>query len=253
MIYVVFPAYNEGDAVPRLIRRIATTLDLHDLPHRVIVVDDASTDGTWHSVRILEHTHALTVLRNDENQGYGGALEKGLLNALARANDRDLIVTMDGDDTHPPELIPGMLAAVEQGATVVIASRYAPGAVTLGYSARRRLASRVGNLLYRLTAHLDDVSDYTNGYRAYPAGFLAAALRARSGRLFEARDFSAATELLLNLAELPGARVRELAFTYRYDRKSAASKLRLRATARRHLRLLSSRFRLKTLRAESPG
>jgi dolichol-phosphate mannosyltransferase len=142
---------------------------------------------------------------------------------------------------------------VERGATIVIASRYAQGAETLGYSAPRRLASRVGNALYRLAARLDGVSDYTNGYRAYPAAFLAEVRRGRGGRLFEARDFSAATELLLNLADRPGARVRELPFTYRYDRKSGASKLRLRATARRHLSLLARRLRVKTLRAESAG
>ena len=107
--------------------------------------------------------------------------------------------------------------------------------------------------LARLTARLDGVSDYTNGYRAYPADFLGAARRARGGRLFEARDFSAASELLLNLAGRPGVRIRELPFTYRYDRKSSATKLRLRATATRHLSLLSRRFRVKTLRAESPG
>lgn len=256
VVRVVVPAFNEGRAVVRLVDRLFETLGAAGLQHGVIVVDDASTDGTGEALEAAHARGPLTIVRSPVNLGYGGALDEGIRHALREAADDDLIVTMDGDDTHPPELIPAMLDLVRDGASVVVASRYARGARTRGYSRSRRAVSWTGNSLYRWLTPIggptETISDYTNGYRAYAARFLAEAFRDAGGRLFQARDFSATTELLLALSARPGARIRELPFTYRYDRKSATSKLDVWATARRHLGLIQRTVRGRTALPTAP-
>jgi len=84
----------------------------------VVLVDDGSTDAT---TSILEKVRVKAVLRHPKNLGYGRSLLDGF--AFARANGYSACVTMDADDQHEPDLIPGFVEALE-GLDVVSGSRY---------------------------------------------------------------------------------------------------------------------------------
>ena len=120
---VIVPVYNEADALPAFQQDLAHVLGGVDYVWRVIFIDDGSSDST---PRILSEMHAsdsrMSWLRLSRNFGYQAALTAGL-----DAADADVVVTMDGDGEHPPDLIPEMLALHESGYQIVATSRVTEG------------------------------------------------------------------------------------------------------------------------------
>ncbi len=243
MIRLVLPAYDEREALPRLLARFADlsrsdpSLDL-----AFVVVDDGSRDGTADVARAASRGLRVRILAHETNQGLGFSLRDGLAAALAEAGDDDVIVTMDADDTHPADLLPAMLAAVSRGADVAIASRFRPGARVVGVSPGRRVLSGAAAVLARLMFPTPGVRDFTCGYRAYRADVLRRA-RERFGDAFiAASGFQAQCDILLKLRALsPSVRFAEVPLVLRYDRKPGASKMKVARTVVAALLLLIRR------------
>ncbi|MGH3368791.1 MAG: polyprenol monophosphomannose synthase, partial [Nocardioidaceae bacterium] len=136
----------------------------------VVVVDDASPDGTADlAEKVGAETGAVTVLRRTGPRGFGIACRAGFAWALER--DFDVVVGMDADLSHDPGALPSLLRAVEAGADLVVGSRYVPGGAIPRWPAHRRALSRWGNA-YATTVLRLPVADATSGYRAYRASML---------------------------------------------------------------------------------
>jgi dolichol-phosphate mannosyltransferase len=244
VIFVVLPAYNEAEALPRLLRRIASISRAH-FGHslRIIVADDGSADGTpelAHQVAAAENL-CLEVVSHAVNQGLGAAIKTGLTTALARSNDHDdVIVTMDADDTHLPGLIPRMVQMIEEGNELVIASRFQPGARMLGIPRYRQLLSTGLSWLFRVVYPIPGARDYSCGYRAYRAGLLREAFERFGDTLFAERGFACMVDILIKL-HLVGAIVNEVPMILRYDRKPGATKMPVKKTIVQTFRLLGRR------------
>jgi dolichol-phosphate mannosyltransferase len=236
--WIVLPAYNEAAGLPHLLDALARTEG--SAGWRTVVVDDGSTDGTGEIARRCADRLDLTVLAHPENRGLAAAIRTGLEHVCRQAAPDDAIVTMDADDTHSPGQIPSMLRALEQGADVVIASRYVRGARQAGVPPHRAVLSAGVGLMLRLRFGLPGVRDYSCGYRAYRAGLLQRALAAYGGRLIESRGFVVMTELLVKLAHF-GPRIVEVPLDLRYDRKAGESKMPAGRTIAGYLRLMCSR------------
>src|SRR5206468_4069357 len=99
-IHIVLPAYNEAARLPRLLDRIDEAMAEAAFPYRVILVDDGSTDETFALAQEAARRLPILVERHSRNQGLGITLRDGLRAAAQVAEDRDLIVTMDADDTQ---------------------------------------------------------------------------------------------------------------------------------------------------------
>lgn len=118
---VVVPAYNEEDCLRPLWERLRPVLDGLAYRARVIFVDDGSSDATADVARELAREDPrIGLLRLSRNFGHQAALTAGL-----DAADADVVVTMDADLQHPPEVLPEFLAAWEAGAEVVSGVRVA--------------------------------------------------------------------------------------------------------------------------------
>ncbi|NMG73594.1 glycosyltransferase [Aromatoleum diolicum] len=117
---VVIPLYNESGSLGPLHERLkAVIATLPVAGHEVVFVDDGSRDTTFAEVAALcAIDPALRAIRFARNFGKEAAMAAGL-----RAADGDVIVLMDGDLQHPPELIPEMLARWQAGAKMVTAVR----------------------------------------------------------------------------------------------------------------------------------
>jgi len=227
-IHIVLPAYDEAENLPALLTALAHTLAALSAPGRVWLVDDGSRDATADVARRFAPALAITVEVHGQNLGLGRTLADGLARALAAAADDDAIVTMDADDTHPPAVIPSLLAALDAGADVAVASRYVAGARLHGVPLRRRLLSHAAAQLVRLAAPVAGVRDVTCGFRAYRVAALRRAA-ARYDHLVEADGFACMLDLLLKL-DAVGATITEVPIDLRYDRKRGASKLRVGRT-----------------------
>jgi dolichol-phosphate mannosyltransferase len=233
--FVVLPAYNEEQALPRLLAKLAPLYIEGRLGGRVLIVDDGSRDHTaevarnWGApVELVSHPH---------NMGLGAAIRTGLTHATRLAAPDDAIVTMDADDTHMPGLVPRMVQILGEGYDLVIASRYQPGSRTLGVSAARRFLSWGAGWLFQIALPMQGVRDYTSGFRAYRAGLVQRALERWGERLIDRNDFSSMPRLLLRMRRL-GAITVEVPMVLRYDLKPSVSKMRVGGNVAANLKLI---------------
>jgi dolichol-phosphate mannosyltransferase len=120
---MVIPTLNEADNVPLLITRLRSALDSVTINYELMVVDDDSTDGTADVVRQLaEEDSRVRLLARKGQRGLAGAVIHGWAHT-----DATLLGVIDADLQHPPEILPKLLMAIEQGHDIAIASRYTSG------------------------------------------------------------------------------------------------------------------------------
>ncbi len=254
-VYLVLPAYNEEVSLPALLPRVKSALEGAGIPYHVIVVNDGSADRTRDVARQHGAQMPLTIVDHERNQGLGAALKSGLLKASGLAQGHDVIVTMDADNTHPPDLILAMLGRVQDGYDLVVASRFVDGGQQVGLPFHRRVLSRTAGILLKTLFPVPGVTDYTCGFRAYRASVLKAALDAYGPSLVQERGFSCFVEVLLKLRTL-GALACQVPLVLRYDFKESASKLRIMRTLGLYGRLIATNLVLpgtKPFRTLGPG
>ena len=159
-VLVVVPTYNERENLGVLLQ----ALWLHCPDANVLVVDDASPDGTGDladAIAVAEPR--LQVLHRAAKTGLGTAYVDGFKIAIAQGFE--LVVEMDADLSHRPEDLPRLLEAAS-AADLVIGSRNIPGGAVVGWSAIRRMISRGGSLYTRLILSLP-VHDCTSGFKCF--------------------------------------------------------------------------------------
>jgi len=226
VIYFFFPVYNEGESVIRLLARIEAAAQALPAPCCVLIVDAGSSDGIVQRLGGSAGRSELKLLQHDVNKGLAAALATGLRWLEQNSGDSDIVVMMDGDDTHDPGQVPAMLAALEGGADVVIGSRFRRGALVEGVALHRQVLSAGAALFAAVLFHLPGVRDYTCGFRAVRAGLLRSLARRRGERLFELQQygFVCALELLVKLGD-EQPRFAEVPLILRYQRKTGRSKM----------------------------
>lgn len=233
-VWIVLPAYNEGENIGRLLQAIDQTADRARYLYRVLVVDDGSTDGTVDHCLAVSISLPVELLRHEVNEGLGVTLRDGLRSVTERAKDDDIIVTMDADMSHPPALVHALVQAITEGRDVVIASRFRSGAVVRGVPIHRQACSVVASGLFRLLRPVPGVRDFTCGYRAYRASLLRRAFAIHGVRFIQASGFDCMVEILMNLRQFQPV-VGEVPLVLRYDWKGGVSKMQVWQTARRLL------------------
>jgi glycosyltransferase involved in cell wall biosynthesis len=155
---VLIPVFNERETIREALRRVRET----PVEKEIIVVDDASCDGT---LELLESEPDIVLLRHAENQGKGAAIRTAIPHATG-----DVIVIQDADLEYDPQDLPRLMAPIARGeARVVYGSRFLSGRPDMrpaNYLCNRLLAM-AANLLYgaRLT-------DEATCYKAFDADLL---------------------------------------------------------------------------------
>jgi dolichol-phosphate mannosyltransferase len=156
---ICLPTYNERENLEPMLRALAGK----DV--RVLVIDDASPDGTGELAdRLAVELDNVEVLHRRRKQGLGPAYLAGFKHALAR--DAELVLEMDCDFSHDPNDVPRLLHAVEAGADVALGSRYAPGGGVRNWGVIRRLISAGGSFYARVVLGVP-VRDLTGGFKCY--------------------------------------------------------------------------------------
>ncbi len=240
-IWVVLPAFNEELSLPKLLAAIDEAMFESSLIYRVLVMDDGSTDGTAALAREAAQTLPLVVESHLVNLGLGMTIRDGLMKAAALADPKDLIVTMDADNSHSPELILRMVRLAREGHDVVIASRYQPGSRVRGVPFARRALSYWGSWLFRLVFPIPGVRDYTCGYRAYRAAVLQKVIQQHGEAFFDQEGFQCMVDILLKLRRNHDLLFGEVPLVLRYDLKEGASKMRVWRTIKNTLGLMARR------------
>jgi dolichol-phosphate mannosyltransferase len=228
-VLVVLPAYNEGLCLGRLLKTIQQSMEEANLAFEAIVVDDGSVDQTESVLVECSTLLPLTIIRHEKNLGLGAAIRDGLIEASRQASPSDVIITMDADETHRPQLIQQLVAAVHSGCDVAVASRYQPHARVSGVPVYRRILSFSVSVICRLLFPTRGMRDFTCGFRAYKAPVLSAAIRVYGDRLFETTGFGCMLDILLRMRQM-GAIIAEVPADLRYELKTGKSKMPVMAT-----------------------
>ncbi|MBI3786170.1 MAG: glycosyltransferase [Deltaproteobacteria bacterium] len=236
---VALPAFNEEPNLPVLFDGLRATLEGHGIDYEVIVVDDGSKDRTADLVREYAGRMPMLLVQHPVNLGLGATLRDCLQTAVERAGERDVVITMDADATHPPGLMIRMLQMIEEGFDVVIGSRFQPMARVYGVSLPRRMMTRCASILMR-TLFPMGVRDFTCGYRAYRASALRQAMARYGSSFVDQEGFQCMLDVLLKLRPMNFV-IGEVPMVLRYDLKGGVSKMRLGRTAKNSLLLLAKR------------
>lgn len=237
-VVLALPAYNEERGLPQVLESFRRAVGEAGYEIGAVVVDDGSADGTPGVIGEWSARLPLRTMRHSANRGLGETIRDALRLAAETAAPDDIVVTMDADNTHPPELILQMIPRIRAGYDVVIASRYRRGAGVVGLSGFRHLMSYGARVLYQILFPIRGVRDYTCGFRAYRAGILAEAFKRYGDGLVTERSFASMAEILLKLARM-GARMCETPMVLRYDLKGGASKMNVPRTVLKTLALMA--------------
>lgn len=226
MIVILLPAYCEEESLPPLLPKIKATMEKMALPYKVIVCNDGSSDRTAEILLEYGDQLPLEVLTHQINRGLGETSRDLFERAAEICEPTDVIVRLDCDDTHEPEFIPTMIAKLDEGFDVVIASRFEPGGGQEGVNAYRAFISRCANLFMKFFFPIEGLKEYSCGFRAYRAGKIKEAIGFFGNNFIQLKGlgFTGTLEKLVKL-KLLGARFAEVPFVLRYDQKVSPSKM----------------------------
>lgn len=213
----------------------------------MIIVDDGSSDQSRQIIHRFQaevpihgeaiQGEAIELIIHSQNKGLAITLDDGLRRAMEESTPSDVIVTMDADDTHNPELIKPMVEKIAEGSDVVIASRFVSGGKQTGVPGMRRILSRGASWLLGLFFPLPGVGDYTCGYRVYRGQALKKLFSVYGKRTIRSRSFAVSAELLIKLKNL-GAKISAVPLVLRYDQKRGKSKIKIIPTAIEYLEII---------------
>jgi len=196
---VILPTFNERATIEMVLDGLAALESDID----VLVVDDASPDGTGKIVRERSQGDArVRLVERPRKAGLASAYAVGF--ELANAEGYDLVVEMDSDLSHLPQELPRLLDEVADH-DVVIGSRYIPGGVVSNWSAGRVALSRAGNRYARFCLGFT-MHDATSGFRAYRREALVAITQipiSSDGYAFQVELAYRAWNLGLSVVEVP--------------------------------------------------
>lgn len=222
-VVVIIPTYNEAgnvgptaEALLKIFKKVPA-YDLH-----ILFVDDSSPDGTANQIHaLMKKSTKIHLLENKSKGGLGHAYKKGMIFAMDRLQAK-IMFEFDADLQHDPARIPAMLKAIDDGADLVLGSRYIKGGgIPKKWSFYRKFLSVVGNQFIRFVMFNFHVHDWTTGYRAIRAKVARRVLPLLGGERFSGYTFQIG---FLVKAIQEGFKVSEVPFIFQ-DRTIGKSKL----------------------------
>ena len=226
MIWIVLPAFNEESSLPKLLPKLDQRLRADAIVYRLVAVNDGSVDRTAEILADFATRLPMDVVTHPINRGLGETERDGFEFAAARCGPDDIIVRVEGDDTHGPEYVTAIVAKLGQGFDVVNTSRFQPNGGQMGVNGYRAFISRCANYFMQTMFRIPSVRDYSCGYRGYRGRVIQDAVKIFGNNFIQLRGlgFTSTLEIIVKLHIL-GCKFAEVPFMLRYDMKEGPSKM----------------------------
>jgi len=191
-LIIQIPCHNEAQVIAHTIKTLPTSIDGFEKVE-YLVVDDGSSDSTSQVAELA----GATVIRHEENKGYGSAIQSIIVEA--KKKNADILVILDADSQHNPREIPSLVQAINKGSDVVIGSREMQKNTIPSY---RRLGQRIlSNLTYIVSRRR--LSDTESGFRAYSRKAIDTLELKEKGMAISSEIVSDASRKGLKVTEVP--------------------------------------------------
>ncbi|KAH8554668.1 dolichol-phosphate mannosyltransferase [Umbelopsis sp. PMI_123] len=200
---VLLPTYNERDNLPVITWLLARTFHEHNIDWEIVIVDDASPDGTQDVARELQKIYGedrIQLRPRAGKLGLGTAYVHGIQYATG-----NYTIIMDADFSHHPKFIPEMIKLQKQyDYDVVSGTRYKAGGGVHGWDLKRKLVSRGANFLATLLLR-PNASDLTGSFRLYKKDVLLQLIQATiaKGYVFQMEMIVRARQFNFKVGEVP--------------------------------------------------
>ena len=236
MIYIILPSYNEEKNLVKILKKIEFLNK--KIKSKVILVDDGSNDSTL-KLGTKKYSFKVIYLRHKINKGLSVALETGFKKVIKIGDEKDVVITLDSDNTHPIDLIPKMIKKINKNNDIVIASRFQKESRVKGVNFFRKLMSSGAKLIFKIFFPFKNLNDYTCNYRAYKFSLIKRIMKEKN--FFKKEGFNIAAKILiyfikfyknLSLAEVP--------LILSYHKKIGASKMKVILTIYLTIKLILS-------------
>ncbi len=222
LLTVVIPARNEVDCIVSTVEHLHLELRLRKIPHEIVVVDDASTDGTWQALQdIRAEVPVLVPVQNPGPHGFGRAIACGFDHMKGDA--AAIVMADESDDVRDVVRYWNLLS---EGYDCVFGSRFLPGGGVIDYPAFKLRVNRVANWFIRRLFRIR-LNDTTNAFKAYRKTVIDGC------RPLISPHFNITVELPLK-AIVRGYSWTTLPITWR-NRRSGESKLKIKEMGSRYL------------------
>ncbi len=221
---VVIPTWNEAGNIGKALEQVTGVLEKAGISHEILVMDDASKDGTDKVVNdFAQKRPAVRFIAHPPPPGFGYSIRDGV-----RMAKGDAVVIMMADLSDDPSYLPDMLARMQDGCDVVVGSRFLQGSKIYGYRPLKYLSNRLFNISVQL-CFLTGINDASNAFKMFRTELI-------RGLPVESRSFTVSAEMMLRM-KIAGHKICQVPVTWT-DRTEGTAKFRLRNTFYNYFLLL---------------
>jgi dolichol-phosphate mannosyltransferase len=162
LLTIVIPARDEEGCITSTVEHLYVELNIHGVPHEIVVVDDGSTDATWGKLaQVRERVPTLRPIQNTGLHGYGRAVIYGLDHMAG-----DAAVIMMADESDDCRDVVRYWKLLNEGWDAVFGSRFVKGGGVIDYPALKLRINRLANFFIRVLFRVS-LNDTTNAFKAY--------------------------------------------------------------------------------------
>ena len=246
-IFYILPCFNEELNLKKLLNDFFLFYKKKKFKIIILIVDDGSTDNSLKVIKKINSNNKnknikIKILINKKNLGLGLSLKNGFEYCLSKGKKGDVLISMDCDNSHTVPLSFKMINLIlNKNKDIVIASRYRKNSKTNGLDQLRILLSYCAAILYKIFFPIDNVRDYTCGFRAFKFEKLKQ-VHGRYNNFFSEKGFSASADILLKSYRYKNIlKFWEIPINLRYDLKQGQSKMKIFKTIYLNLALIIKR------------
>lgn len=222
LLSVVIPARNEEGCIAATVEHLHLELNLHRIPHEIVVVDDGSTDSTWALLQeIRARIPECKPVQNGGEHGFGRAIVFGFGQVSG-----DAVVVMMADESDDCRDVVRYWQLLGEGWDAVFGSRFVRGGGVIDYPRHKLVLNRIANLFLRLLFGVP-LNDFTNAFKAYRRAVI------EGCRPFLSPHFNLTVELPLKTI-VRGYAWTVMPITWR-NRRAGESKLKIKEMGSRYL------------------